>query len=322
MKALLFEHFGEPDVLRYADIPDPAELAGTVRVRTKAIGLNFADVYRRRGNYHLVGDPPYIAGYEGSGVVEWVSPDAAGIQVGDRVAFADAPFANAELVSVPADKIIPLPEDISFEQAAALLLQGLTAHYLAHDSYPVGQGDEVLIHAAAGGVGQLLTQLCKNQGARVLGITSSSSKREAALRAGADEVLLYGNDWVQETIRWSSNGQGVRVAYDSVGSTLLDSFAATRIRGAVVFYGMAGGDPPPIDPRMLMDTSKTLTGGDLWNHVTTRENRIERSNALFEAIRRGELRLETPKRFALAEGAAAHALLESRAHAGKIVLIP
>ncbi|RUS45132.1 quinone oxidoreductase [Cohnella sp. AR92] len=322
MKALVFERFGGPDVLRYVEVPDPERRPGSVLVRMKAIGLNFADVYRRRGHYHLAGSPPYIAGYEGAGVVEWAAPDVPHIRVGDRVSFADVPFANAELVSVPAERAIPLSDDISFEQAAALLLQGLTAHYLMNDSYPVRAGEDVLIHAAAGGVGQLLTQLCKSRGARVLGLTSSAAKREAALQAGADEVLLYREDWVSQAIRWSADGQGAHVAYDSVGSTLMESFAAVRSRGAVVFYGMAGGDPPPVDPRMLMDTSKTLTGGDLWNHVTTRESRIERSNALFAAIRQGDLRLGEPRRFSLADGSAAHGLLESRAHAGKIILIP
>ncbi|MBB3108718.1 NADPH2:quinone reductase [Paenibacillus phyllosphaerae] len=326
MKALVFDRFGGPEVLEYREVQEPELAAGTVLVRMRAIGLNFADVYRRKGNYHLQGEPPYILGYEGAGVVERVADDAEGIRIGDRIAFCDVPFANAELVRVPAAHAIPLPDDIACEQAASLLLQGLTAHYLVNDSYRVQAGDEVLVHAAAGGVGQLLIQLSKAKGARVLGLTSSEAKREKALQAGADEVLMYGSDsslvWSETVRAWSQDGQGVQVAYDSVGSTLMDSFAAVRTKGAVVFYGMAGGDPQPVDPRMLMDTSKTLTGGDLWNHITSREERVARASALFQELREGRLRLEEPARFALRDGAEAHRLLESRLSTGKILLIP
>ncbi|MFB9328403.1 quinone oxidoreductase [Paenibacillus aurantiacus] len=324
MKALVFDRFGEPEVLTLREIPEPRPQDGQILVRMKAIGLNFADVYRRKGHYHLVGEAPYILGYEGAGVVERVEGDSGGLQPGDRVAFCDVPHANAELVAVPMEKAIPLPPDITFEQAASVLLQGLTAHYLVHDSYRVRPGDEVLVHAAAGGVGQLLCQLAKGRGARVIGLTSSESKREKALEAGADEVLLYGESghWADAAKAWSSGGHGVHAAYDSVGVTLIDSFRAVRTRGTVVFFGMAGGDPQPIDPRMLMDESKTLTGGDLWNHLTTRAERIERSEALFGALRAGTLKLAPPACFALGEGAKAHRLIESRASSGKILLIP
>ncbi|WNR42648.1 quinone oxidoreductase family protein [Paenibacillus roseipurpureus] len=322
MKALIFNQFGGPDVLHYAEIPDPVVGEEQLLVRMKAIGLNFADVYRRKGNYHLAGQPPYILGYEGAGVVESVPAHVTHIQVGDRVAFADVPFANAELVALPLDRAIPLPADISFEQAASVLLQGMTAHYLVNDSYPVKAGDDVLVHAAAGGVGQILIQLCKRKGANVIGLTSSQAKKQAALEAGADAVFLYQDDWVQQTIQWTQGNKGVNVAYDSVGSTLMDSFAAVRIAGTVVFYGMAGGDPAPVDPRMLMDTSKTLTGGDLWNHVTSLDNRIERAQDLFAALRDGSLRMEAIQTFDLKDGARAHQFLESRQSIGKILLIP
>jgi NADPH2:quinone reductase len=322
MKALIFEQFGGPEVLIYKEIPDPIVEGDQLLVRTKAIGLNFADVYRRKGNYHLAGNPPYILGYEGAGIVEWVPAHIEHIQIGDRISFADVPFANAELVAVPVDRAIPLPADISYENAAGLLLQGMTAHYLVNDSYRVEAGDEVLIHAAAGGVGQLLIQLCKSKGARVIGLTSSEMKKQVALDAGADEVVLYSADWVQEVLQWSYEKQGARVAYDSVGSTLMDSFAAVRSKGTVVFYGMAGGDPAPVDPRMLMDTSKTLTGGDLWNHVTSLDNRMRRAQDLFEALRNGNLKMDTMTTFSLKDGAEAHRLLESRQSTGKILLIP
>lgn len=322
MEALIFEQFGGPEVLIYQEIPNPTLVGDQILVRTKAIGLNFADVYRRKGNYHLAGNPPYILGYEGAGIVESVPAHIEHIQVGDRIAFADVPFANAELVAVPIDRAIPLPADISFEQAAGVLLQGMTAHYLVNDSYHVRAGDDILIHAAAGGVGQLLIQLCKSKGARVFGVTSSEAKKRVALDAGADAVSLYTSDWVQEATQWSAENKGVNAAYDSVGSTLMDSFAVVKIKGTIVFYGMAGGDPAPVDPRMLMDTSKTLTGGDLWNHVTSLENRIQRAQDLFEALRNGSLRMDNIKSFSLKDGAKAHQYIESRQSTGKILLIP
>lgn len=323
MKALAFDRFGGPEVLALRDVPDPAPQPGHAVVRMKAIGLNFADVYRRRGNYHLAGEPPWIAGYEGAGVVESAgeSPfQVAPFQVGDRVGFADSPFANAELVSVPFDKLIPLPEDIPFETAAALLLQGLTAQYLTRDSHPLRRGESALVHAAAGGVGLLLVQIAKALGAHVLGVTSSAAKAQAVLDAGADAVALDSQDWVAAARDLAAGG--VDIAYDSVGSTLMRSFEAVRTGGHVVFYGMAGGDPPLVDPRMLMDTSKRLTGGDLWNVLRTAEDRRSRAAELFGWVRAGSLKVQIAARFPLAEGAAAHALLESRQSSGKVLLIP
>ncbi|HEY8021717.1 MAG TPA: quinone oxidoreductase [Thermoanaerobaculia bacterium] len=330
MKALCFDSFGGPEVLALREIPDPRPRPGELLVRMRAIGLNFADVYRRRGNYHLAGQPPYILGYEGAGVVEEVAPEAetgrpSAWRAGDRVAFADVPFANAELVVVPADRAIPLPPSIPFDTAAALLLQGLTAHYLTHDSYAVRPGTLALVHAAAGGVGQLLTQIARLRGARVFGLTSSEPKRQAALAAGADEVALYASDWKAQAAAFaaaSGRSPGLDVAYDSVGSTLSDSFAVVRNGGTVVFYGMAGGDPKPVDPRMLMDTSKTLTGGDLWNVLTSAEERRRRASVLWEWVESGALRPGPIRRFPLAEGADAHRLLESRESVGKILLMP
>ena len=287
----------------------------------KAIGLNFADVYRRKGNYHLAGKPPYTLGYEGAGVVEKVGHQVQGIQVGDRLAFADVPFANAELVAVPEDKAIPLPETISFEEASSILLQGLTAHYLTKDSYAVKKDDVVLVHAAAGGVGQLLIQIAKLLGGKVIGLTSSKEKATAAQEAGADSVFLYSDDWKLAVLE-ETKGKGVDVVYESVGSTLMDSFEATRIGGTVVFYGMAGGDPASVDPRMLMDTSKTLTGGDLWNVLTSREQRVARSGELFSWMAEGKITVSKPTIFALSDGQEAHRYLESRKSTGKILLIP
>ncbi|RDI39181.1 quinone oxidoreductase family protein [Falsibacillus pallidus] len=321
MKALVFEQFGGPEVLLYQEIDNPSIGPNEVLVRTKAIGLNFADIYRRKGNYHLSGNPPYILGYEGAGIVEEVGSEVRDIQVGDRIAFADVPYANAELVAVPEEKAIPVPESVSLEIAASILLQGLTAHYLVHDSYKVKEGDTALVHAAAGGVGQLLTQMVTILGGKAIGLTSSPVKAETAKVAGAEEVFLYNGDWVDQ-VKDKTDGIGVDVVFESVGATLSNSFSATRTGGTVVFFGMAGGDPEPVDPRMLMDTSKTLTGGDLWNVLTSKEERIKRSCQLFDWIAEGKLKIAEPVQFALEDGKKAHELLESRKSTGKILLIP
>tara|TARA_R110000868_G_scaffold14457_1_gene67330 strand:+ start:3571 stop:4530 length:960 start_codon:yes stop_codon:yes gene_type:complete len=319
MKALTFSTFGNSDVLEYIDIPNPTLKKEEILVEMRAIGLNFADVYRRKGNYHLVGNPPFIAGYEGAGVVVDAN-GSANFKIGDRIAFADVPYANAELVAVPLDHVIPLPESISFETAATVLLQGLTAHYLATDSHKTQKDETVLIHASAGGVGQFLTQISKLLGATVIGLTSSSEKATVSLQNGADKVFLYSEDWKAQVVSFCPNG--VNVVYDSVGSTLSDSFEVTKECGQVVFFGMAGGDPDFVNPRMLMDTSKTLTGGDLWSYLTSKEERIKRAHQLFNWISNDQITIAKPTVFKLSEGKKAHDYLESRKSTGKIILIP
>lgn len=316
MKALTFSTFGGPEVLQYIDIPEPELKQGELLVQMKAIGLNYADVYRRQGNYHLKGSPPFIAGYEGAGVI--VNANGADrFKIGDRICFADVPFANAELVAVPVTHAIPLSNSISFETAAAVMLQGLTAQYLVQDSYEVKKNDTVLIHACAGGVGTLLVQICKMKGAKVIGLTSSEQKRNTALANGCDQVFLYSEDWVQ-----LCKQEIISVVYESVGSTIVQSFETVKETGAVVFYGFAGGNPPHIDPRMLMDGSKKLIGGDLWSYLTSKEERINRSSLLFDWITSGKINIAAPTVFALKDGRKAHELLESRKSTGKIVLIP
>jgi NADPH2:quinone reductase len=319
MRALVFDRFGGPEVMQLREVVDPVPASQQAVVRTRAIGLNFADVYRRQGHYHLAGDPPWIAGYEASGEIVFAPADS-GFRIGDRVAFADAPYANAELVAVDVERLIPVPDDIEHDTAAALLLQGLTAQYLIRDSYAVKAGDSVLVHAAAGGVGQLLVQLAVAAGARALALASTREKCAVAMAAGAESATTYEEDWV-ERARMFRDG-GVDVAYDSVGSTLHDSLRAVRTGGTAVFFGMAGGDPTPVDPRTLMDGSKTLTGGDLWNVLRTSDDRRSRSSALFDAVRDGRLNVRIDSRFPLSEGAAAHAHLESRRVLGKVLLIP
>ena len=321
MKALVFNKFGGPEVLEYTEIMDPVIEPDEILVSTKVIGLNFADIYRRKGNYHLAGEPPYILGYEGAGIVAQVGANVTGISIGERIAFADVPYANAEFVAVPVEKAIPLPGMISFTEAASVLLQGLTAHYLTKDSYPVKKNDIVLVHAAAGGVGQLLVQIVKLLGGTAIGLTSSVEKAATSEEVGAEKVFLYKDDWKKQVLE-ATNGRGVDVVYESVGSTLQDSFDVTRTGGTVVFYGMSGGDPALVDPRMLMDTSKTLTGGDLWNVLTSREERIARSNELFQWMEEGKLKISKPTVFPLRNGQEAHNYLESRKSKGKILLIP
>jgi len=318
MHALTFDHFGAADVLRWTEHPDPTPGSNQVVVRMKSVGLNFADVYRRNGNYHLSGSAPWVLGYEGAGVVETAIAGDRLFPAGTRVGFADMPHANAERVAVDRDRLIALPEDIDFDTAAAVLLQGLTAQYLVTDSFVVRAGDVAVVHAAAGGVGLLLVQMLKSLGAVVLGIASSESKRDAVIAAGADVAVGY-DGWV-EAARALTGGRGSNVVYDSVGRTLSDSLAAARVGGTVVFYGMAAGDPDPVDPRVLMDRSLTLTGGDLWNVLTGPEVRRERAAALFEQIRRGVVAPRIAARFPLPDGARAHAFLESRAAIGKVLL--
>ncbi|WP_338814610.1 quinone oxidoreductase [Bernardetia sp. Wsw4-3y2] len=323
MKALTFSEFGSSEVLNYIDVAVPILKENEVLVEMKAIGLNYADIYRRKGNYHLKGDPPFIAGYEGAGIIQ--QSNSKKYKIGQRVAFTDVPFANAEFVSVPETHIIPLDENINFELASSVLLQGLTAHYLATDSHEVMKNEVVLVHAASGGVGQILTQICKNKGAIVIGLTRSKDKLETILEQKSDYALLLDDNWkeyVLEICNKVKNQKGVDVVYDSVGSTLEDSFEVTKECGHVVFYGMSGGDPKPVDPRMLMDTSKTLTGGDLWSYLNSEEQRHKRAKELFDWIKEDKINIKPPVTFKLSEGKQAHDFLEKGKSASKVLLIP
>lgn len=319
MKALLFDRFGGPEVLEFRDLPDLAVPPGHVQLAMRAVGLNFADIHRRRGNYFLPGKPPHINGYEGAGVVVAVGEGVEGLELGDRVGFADCPSANATRVNVPFDKAIPLPEDIGFTEAAAILLQGLTAQYLVGDSYRVRPGDLVLVHAAGGGVGQALIQLAIAKGARVIALASTEEKRAVADRLGAEAAYGYDDDW-PERVR-SHAGRGVDAVFDSVGTTFLRSLECLRERGTLVAFGTAGGEPPKIDPQILMERSLSVVGGDLWHHLNSRETRLDRANCLFDSLRGGALGLPHIEHFPLKRGADAHRRLEDRNFSGKIVLL-
>jgi NADPH:quinone reductase len=319
MKALTFSKFGDSNVLEYREVSDPALKPGEILLRMKAIGLNFADLMRRNGILNVVKSKlHYINGYEGAGVV--VESNHSDYKTGDRVAFADVPFANAELVAVPVENAIPLPADISFDVAASVLLQGLSAHFLSTDCHKTIANETVLIHAAAGGVGQLLIQICKLYGAKVIGLTSSENKKKIALSLGADVVYLYKEDWKDKVL--TIQPKGVDVVFDSIGSTMQESLQVTKVRGQVVFFGMASGEFNPGNPLYIIGTSKTITGGDLWDYLTSKEERIKRAGQLFQWIRERKIRLSPATKFKLSEGKQAHDFLEKRHSTGKILLIP
>jgi len=319
MKALTFSKFGSPDVLEYIEIAKPQIKDNEILLKNKAIGLNFADIYRRKGNYHLKGEPPFIAGYEGAGIV--VESKSDKYKVGDKIAYTDVPFSNAEFITIPDTHAIPIPNNIDYPLAASVLLQGLTAHYLCSDSHNVKSGETILIHAASGGVGQVLIQLCKSKGATVIGLSRNKDKLKTILNCKADYAIELNDNWKTQIMN-ITNQKGVDVVFDSVGSTLMDSFEVTKDCGHVVFYGMSGGDPKPVDPRMLMDTSKTLSGGDLWSYLTNEKERRTRAKKLFQLIKDGVVKIKEPVQFKLSEGKNAHEFLEDGKSSSKILLIP
>jgi NADPH:quinone reductase len=319
MRALLFDGFGGPEVLRFRELPDPAVPPGHVQLAMRAIGVNFADLHRRRGNYYLPGPPPHINGYEGAGLVVAVGEGIDQIAVGDRIGFADCPFANATRVNVPIEKAIPLPDDIGFTEAAAMLLQGLTAQYLIEDSYAVQSGDTLLVHAAGGGVGQALIQLAAIKKARVIALASTEQKRATALALGAEAAFGNSSDWPTRVRQHAE--AGVDAVFDSVGATFLQSLSCLKDRGTLVAFGTAGGNPPKINPQLLMERSLAVVGADLWNHLDSRAARIDRATRLFRAIRMHALQVPRLELFPLEQGADAHRQMEDRNFFGKIVLI-
>ena len=313
------ERHGGPEVIRWVDVDLPDPGAGEVRIRTTAVGLNFIEVYQRTGLYPMT--LPSGLGGESVGVIEAVGPGVAGYAVGERVGtFGPAIGSYATHRNLPADSLFHLPDAVDDVTAAAILLKGATTEFLIERCAKVQPGWTVLVHAAAGGVGQLLVQMAKRRDATVIALASTPEKAALAVARGAEHGLTYEEDWVA-TVRQLTAG-GVDIAYDSVGTTLADSLAATRPRGTVVAYGTAGGDPPAIDPRQLMEQSKAVVGGDLWDHLDSREGRLARAAALFAALRAGEIALPEIEVFPLSRGADAHRRLESRGVTGKIVLVP
>ncbi len=322
MRAVQLQSHGGPEVLEYVDLPMPEPRPGEVRVALEAVGVNFIDIYYRTGAYKA--ELPLIPGQEGAGRVDAVGEGVTDIAVGDRVAYAMQTGAYAEYAIVPASKLVPVPDRIEPTVAAAALLQGMTAHYLTHSTYPVKPGDEVLVHAAAGGAGLLLCQIAKRLGARVIGTVSTEEKARLAREAGADEVILYTEqDFVRETRRLT-DGAGVHVVYDSVGKTTLDgSLNVLRPRGYMVLFGQSSGAAPPIDPQVLNARgSLFLTRPTLAHYARTRDELLWRANDLFIWIASGELSVRIDRTLPLAEAAEAHRALESRRTTGKLLLVP
>jgi NADPH:quinone reductase len=321
MKAIRVHSFGDPSVLQLDEVETPRPGRGEVLVRIKAIGINYMDIYARMGRYGAT--LPFIPGAEASGTVEELGQDVRGVAVGDRVAYTGVPAAYAEFSVAPAERLITLPEWMSFETGAAFPLQGMTAHYLAYEYYHIGPGTAVLIHAVAGGVGILAAQIAKHLGARVIGTTSSEQKASAAKEVGADDVILYTKtNFVDEAVRLT-NGKGVDLILDGVGkSTFAGDLEAVRVRGTVVIFGSSSGPAEPIAPNSLQLRSLLLGGGRLLDFIATREELERRANDVMNAIRAGWLKLKIYRVLPLEQAKEAHRLLESRETIGKLVLTP
>jgi NADPH2:quinone reductase len=319
MKAIVIEKNGGPDVLKLQDAADPVPASGQAVVRLHAAGVNFIDIYQRSGKYARA--LPYTPGLEGAGIVESVGPQVTNVKAGDRVAYTGQPGAYAEKSVVQADKLIPIPEGMSFEDAAAFPLQGMTAHYLLHEYYLPKPGDTVLIHAAAGGMGLLLTQWAKHLGATVFGTVSTEEKAALAKKAGADHVIIYTKqDWV-EAILQQTNKEGVRLIIDGVGKTTFPgNLKAAKLRGNIVIFGSASGPADPIAPNELQQRSLTVSGGSLFNYLLSREELMKRANDVLEGIQQGWLKMHIGKVLPLAEASEAQRLLEGRETTGKLVL--
>ncbi|MCG2634969.1 MAG: quinone oxidoreductase [Gammaproteobacteria bacterium] len=321
MKAVVIHQTGGPEVLQYQALLPPEPGPTDLIVRNQAIGVNYIDTYQRSGQYPLA--LPIVIGLEAAGEVIAVGEDVKAFTTGDRVAYGNHIGAYAEETRVPEDKAIPLPNGLEPRLAAAALLQGMTAHYLVNSTYPLTAGQVCLVHAAAGGVGLLLTQMASRIGARVIATVSTNEKAELARRAGADEVILYNEtDFAAATLDLTG-GAGVNVVYDSVGKTTFEgSLQVLQPRGYLVLFGQSSGPVGPIDPLRLSEKSLFLTRPSLFNYVDTREQLLWRAGAVFEAIQHQQLQLRIERTLKLKEAAQAHRLLQSRTTTGKLLLIP
>ena len=320
MRAVLVEQWGDATVLERTDveIPEPGPL--DVLVRVEYAGINYVDVYHRTGLYPK--EPPFIPGVEASGVVEELGDDVDGVAVGDRVAFAMGASAYAEYVAVPAWKAVPVPDGVGMDVAAAVMVQGMTAHFLSHDAYPIAEGDTVLVHAVAGGVGLLLTQLAKKRGAIVIGTCSSEEKAELARAAGADHVVLYTESDFLHAVRELTDQRGVAAVYDSVGRSTFDrSLACLRPRGCLLLFGQSSGPVAPVDPQSLArQGSVYLTRPSLTHYMRDAAEARARAGRIFAWLLDGELDVRIHGTMPLDRAADAHALLESRGTSGKVLL--
>jgi NADPH:quinone reductase len=322
MKLIQVSELGGPEVLKLTEKSVPTPNADEVLVRLEAIGVNFIDIYHRTGLYPL--PLPFTPGMEGAGRVEDLSPDVTGLKKGDRVAWAMRAGSYAEYANVPASRLVRVPDSVSSEQAAAAMLQGMTAHYLTTSVYHLKRGDWAIVHAAAGGVGLLLIQLAKRVGANVIGTVSTEEKAKLAREAGADEIINYRNQDFESESRRITNGSGVNVVYDSVGrDTFMKSLGALAPRGMLALFGQSSGPVPPFDPALLLQKgSLFLTRPSLAHYTLTREELEARARDIFEWIQSGQLRIDINHRFPLSSAAEAHAALEGRKTTGKVLLIP
>jgi NADPH:quinone reductase len=322
MKAIRISQYGDPSVMQLVDIPQPTPGPGDALVRVQAAGVNYADIYFRTGAGRVPIPFPYTLGMEGAGVVEAVGERVGEVKVGDRVSYTTRELGSyAEYHVVKAASLMPLPGELSIEDAAAATLQGLTAHYLLHEFYPIGRGSTVLVHAAAGGMGLLLVQWLKHMGAVAIGTVSTQEKAKAARAAGADHVILYSKDDFAEEAKKLTNGRGVDYVIDGVGkTTFAKNLDALRIRGWATIFGMASGPADPMSPNALAAKSITISGGALFNYTATREELLRRMSHVFKGLREGWLKLRVVHSFPLAQAAEAHRVLEGRQTTGKLIL--
>ena len=322
MKAIQVKQSGGPEELKFVDLPDPDPGPKHAVVEIHAAGVNFIDVYFRTGLYKA--DPPFTPGNEGSGVVKSLGPDVSNVRVGDRVAYAMSRGAYAQLALVPAHLLVALPDHVSFEQGAAAMLQGMTAHYLTHSAYPLEAGSTALVHAAAGGTGALIVQLAKLRGARVFGTAGSEQKLQIAREAGCDAVINYNTQDFEAETKRLTDGRGVDVIYDSVGqSTFLKGLNAIRPRGTMVLFGQSSGAVAPFDPGMLNPKgSLYLTRPSLAHYIANDQELHWRAGEILRRVADGSLQLRIDRSYALADAPQAHRDLEARNTAGKLLLIP
>ncbi len=322
MKAIRVNAYGGPEALSFEDLPDPVPAGGQALVRVEAAGVNFIDVYQRMGIYK---NPlPFTLGQEGAGVVESVGEGVTVVKPGDRVSWTSIMGSYAQRAVVPADRLVLLPHHMTTKQGAAIMLQGMTAHYLATSTYPLKPGDTCVVHAGAGGVGLLLTQIAKLRGAHVITTVSTPEKAALSKAAGADEVVLYTTEDFEAAAKKATGGKGVQVVYDSVGlTTYMKSLSSLAPRGLMVLFGQSSGVVPPIDPGLLAKSgSLFLTRPTLVNYIASNEELRQRATELFAWVAAGRLTLRIEHEYPLKGAVEAHAALEGRKTTGKVLLIP
>ena len=322
MKAVRVHKYGGPEVLTIDEVPVPEPKAGEARVKIEAIGVNYIDIYQRTGLYPL--KTPFTLGTEGAGIVDAVGPNVTEVKKGERVGYASIPGSYAEYAIVPAARLVPIPPNIDARSAAALMTQGMTAHYLTHSTYPLKKGETALLHAAAGGVGLLVIQIAKQLGATVIGTVSTEAKAKLAKEMGADHLILYTQSDFLAEVKKLTDGRGVNVVYDSVGQTTFDkSLDCLRPRGYLVLFGQSSGPVPPFDPgKLAAKGSLFLTRPSLAHYTLERSELLQRANEVFNWTATGKLKVRIDKTFPLAEAAEAHRQLEGRKTTGKVILLP